>query len=133
MDSHLPQDENVPLIKGDLNLNTVISDLDKLLDTKNTSNAHVHVKEYISQLKSRYNESSNCYKDDEELKSLILKHPYFKNPCKFPIRLISIMKYLQKKGVDIKEKDIDLRIDDLIASINEVERLEFGRYRAKCS
>ncbi len=67
-------------------------------------------------------------KDKEEIVSLIKKHPYFKNPCNYHIRLVTIMKYLKRKDVDINLPDADLIIDDLIASLDGVERLEYGRY-----
>ncbi len=66
--------------------------------------------------------------DKEEIVSLIKKHPYFKNPCNYHIRLVTIMKYLKRKDVDINLPDADLVIDDLIASLDGVERLEYGRY-----
>ncbi len=68
---------------------------------------------------------------DEDILALIKKHPYFKNPCKYPIRIISIMKYLKKKGFNVSEKDIDLKVDQLIASISDVDKIEFGLYVVK--
>ncbi len=66
--------------------------------------------------------------DKEEITYLIKKHPYFKNPCNYPIRLITIMKYLKRKDVDINLPDADLVVDELIATLDGVERLEYGRY-----
>ncbi len=69
--------------------------------------------------------------EDDELISILKKHPYFKNPCKYPIRMISIMKHLKKKGIDVSEKDVDLRVDRLISSISNVDKIEFGFYRVQ--
>ncbi len=65
---------------------------------------------------------------DEDILALIKKHPYFKNPCKYPIRIISIMKYLKKKGLDVGKKDVDLKVDELISNISNVDKIEFGLY-----
>ncbi len=69
--------------------------------------------------------------EDDELICILKKHPYFKNPCKYPIRMISIMKHLKKKGIDVSEKDVDLRVDRLISSISNVNKIEFGFYRVQ--
>ncbi len=70
------------------------------------------------------------YSEEEkaEISCLIKKHPYFKNPCNYQIRLVAIMKYLKRKDVDISLPDADLIIDQLISQIDGVERLEYGRY-----
>ncbi|MDO4772313.1 MAG: hypothetical protein Q4A72_01880 [Bacillota bacterium] len=73
--------------------------------------------------------SSRIVSGEEELLNAIRKHPYFKNPCKYPIRIISIMKYLKKKGFDVKEKDIDLKVDELISQLPDVTKVDFGLYK----
>ncbi len=65
---------------------------------------------------------------DDDILAVIKKHPYFKNPCKYPIRIISIMKYLKKKGFNVGEEDVDLKVDELITSISNVDKIEFGLY-----
>lgn len=69
--------------------------------------------------------------DEDSIKSKIEKHPYFKNPCNYPIRLITIMKYLKKKGVDISYKDIDLVVDRLIQEMDGVKKVGNGMYLKK--
>ncbi len=67
--------------------------------------------------------------EDEEIIEIIKKHPYFKNPCKYPIRIISIMKYLKRKGLDVHAEDADLKVDALLSSLGNVNRIAFGLYK----
>lgn len=69
--------------------------------------------------------------DEKSIKNKIEKHPYFKNPCDYPIRLVTIMKYLKKKGVDTTYKDIDLIVDKLIQEIEGVKKIGDGMYIKK--
>ncbi len=66
--------------------------------------------------------------DEKKIKKVIEKHPYFKNPCDYPIRLITIMKYLKKKGLNTNYKNIDLIVDRLIQEINGVKKVGDGMY-----
>lgn len=67
--------------------------------------------------------------DREAIKKLIEKHPYIKNPNSYHIRLITIMKYLKKKGVDISIPDIDLLVDEVIQSVDGVKKVADGKYK----
>lgn len=67
--------------------------------------------------------------DRDEIKKLIEKHPYIKNPNSYHIRLITIMKYLKKKGVDVNIADIDLLVDEIIQTIDGVKKLADGKYK----
>ncbi|WP_129596065.1 hypothetical protein [Anaerophilus nitritogenes] len=69
--------------------------------------------------------------NEASIKKKIEKHPYFKNPCDYPIRLITIMKYLKKKGVDINFQDMDLIVDKLIQQIDGVKKVGEGMYLKK--
>ncbi len=69
--------------------------------------------------------------DEYKIKKNIEKHPYFKNPCNYPIRLITIMKYLKKKGINIHYTDIDLIVDKLIQEIEGVKKIGDGMYLKK--
>ncbi|TCO80071.1 hypothetical protein [Marinisporobacter balticus] len=69
--------------------------------------------------------------DEKSIKNKIEKHPYFKNPCDYPIRLVTIMKYLKKKGVNIHYKDMDLIVDKLIQAIDGVKKVGDGMYFKK--
>ncbi len=64
----------------------------------------------------------------DELKTLIERHPFFKNPNNYYIRLITIMKYLKKKGVDISLPDMDILVDEVILSIDGVKKRGYGQY-----
>ncbi len=119
--------DTIPLPKGDLDLISMINQIEEL---SKDSSSNALVREYLNDIKTQLLNSKTYYKD-EELIEIIKRHPYFKNPCKYPIRMISIMKYLKKKGVDVEEKDMDLRVDRLISDLSNIERIEFGRYRVK--
>lgn len=67
--------------------------------------------------------------DQDYIQKLIEKHPYFKNPNSYHIRLITIMKYLKKKGVDVSIPDIDLMVDEIIRKIEGVKKVADGKYR----
>lgn len=69
--------------------------------------------------------------DEYKIKKSIEKHPYFKNPCNYPIRLITIMKYLKKKGINMHYTDIDLIVDRLIQEIEDVHKVGEGMYIKK--
>ena len=69
--------------------------------------------------------------DEKSIKKKIEKHPYFKNPCDYPIRIITIMKYLKKKGVNIDYKDMDLIVDKLIREMDGVKKVGDGMYLKK--
>ena len=69
--------------------------------------------------------------DEAKLITLIEKHPYFKNPCDYPIRLITLLKYLRKKGINVNYADIDIYIDKLIQRIEGVKKVGRGLYLKK--
>ncbi len=124
MDSHSSLSDNVPLREGVLDVECLIDNLSVMLEQPDLSNARI--KEYIENIKLKKIEHKLM--SDQNIKDIILKHPYFKNPCKYPIRLINIMKHLKKKGLDVSEKDIDIRVDRILSGIDGIERIEFGRY-----
>lgn len=67
--------------------------------------------------------------DQDHIRKLIEKHPYFKNPNSYHIRLITIMKYLKKKGLDVAIVDIDLLVDEIIQKIDGVKKVADGKYK----
>lgn len=69
--------------------------------------------------------------DAEQLEKAILQHPYFKNPCDYPIRLLTILKYLKRKGFDMNYSDIDLYIDRLLQKMEAVRKVGRGLYMHK--
>jgi hypothetical protein len=66
--------------------------------------------------------------DKSHIRKLVEKHPFFKNPNTYHIRLITIMKYLKKKGVDIQINDMDLLVDEVIQTIDGVKKIADGKY-----
>lgn len=115
-----------------LQVNDLIKDIKYLIekhdDPKDTLNQYLdQVEEQIeTQLANQLNQV-----DRDEIRHLIEKHPYFKNPCNYHIRLITIMKYLKKKGIDIRIPDIDLLVEDIILNIQGVKKVGDGRYKRK--
>jgi hypothetical protein len=67
--------------------------------------------------------------DEEKMLSQIEKHPYFKNPCDYPIRLLTILKYLKNKGFNMHYKDIDIYVDKLIQRIEGIKKVGRGLYK----
>ncbi len=72
--------------------------------------------------------SMTCEEKLMAMKSDILLHPYFKNPSRYPVRLLTILKYLKKKGHDVSDNNIDEIVDELILSIEGVRAISFGKY-----
>ncbi|MGB3368763.1 MAG: hypothetical protein WBA54_14805 [Acidaminobacteraceae bacterium] len=112
-----------------LNMNGVISDLKKLIDSHDDPSHQLT--EYLNKVEKKIdivskNELLNV--DKGQVKMLIEKHPFFKNPNTYAIRLITIMKYIKKKGTNINVPDMDLLVDEIIMSINGVTKVGYGKY-----
>lgn len=69
--------------------------------------------------------------DEEKILAAIGRHPYFKNPCDYPIRLITILKYLKHKGFNMNYADIDIYVDRLIQKMDNVKKVGKGLYMVK--
>lgn len=115
-----------------LQMDAIIKDIKHLI--KNHDDPKETLNKYLDKVEERIeshlaNKLNNVNRD--EIKQLIEKHPYFKNPCNYHIRLITIMKYLKKKGIDVRIPDIDLLVEDIIANIQGVTKIGDGRYRRK--
>ena len=82
---------------------------------------------------SIFNQSGSIIIDEQKMISQIEKHPYFKNPCDYPIRLITILKYLKEKGFNLNYKDIDIYVDKIIQRIDGVKKVGRGLYLKKKS
>lgn len=109
-----------------------LRDLKKFLKKYNKSTSQID--QYIHRLEGNMDMEKvvQIYDIDENaIKKSIEKHPYFKNPCDYPIRLLTIMKYLKKKGTDIHYKDMDLIVDRLIQEIDGVKKVGDGMYLKK--
>lgn len=80
---------------------------------------------------SIFNKSGPIIIDESKMIAQIEKHPYFKNPCDYPIRLITIMKYLKEKNFNMNYKDIDIYVDKIIQKIDGVRKVGRGLYLKK--
>ncbi len=114
-----------------MDMDDMIRDIRKIIDNKASTQ---DLKQYLEDLESQM-ESKQIVDlqsvDKNQIRALLMKHPYFKNPSSYHIRLVTIMKYLKKKGVDTSIPDIDLLVDRIIQSIEGVEKLGYGRYKRK--
>lgn len=130
--SKKPEGPDVENKKDPVHLNNVIGDIKEVLNKYD--NPKKVLEEYLDEIESKL-DTERMLKvhemNKEEIKSMIMEHPYFKNPNDYGIRLITIMKFLKKKGIDTSIPDIDLLIDQIITSIDGVEKLEFGKYNKK--
>ncbi|OPL07796.1 MAG: hypothetical protein AVO33_00135 [delta proteobacterium ML8_F1] len=110
-----------------LSMEEVISHIKEIIEEQ------IEPSESLNLLIAQAEKKINCPQeiDLEKIKDLILKHPFFKNPNHYHIRLITIMKYLKKKGVDITIPDLDLMVDELIASLPGVKKVSSDRYQYK--
>lgn len=78
---------------------------------------------------SIFNQGVSIVIDADKMLTQIEKHPYFKNPCDYPIRLITILKYLKGKGFNMNFKDIDVYVDKLIQKVEGVKKVGRGLYK----
>jgi hypothetical protein len=128
--SEVPEQEYSPIRK--LEMIDVLEDIKSLLEKHD--NPALELQKYLSDVESKINDENKLKLesvDRTQIKHLIEKHPYFKNPSTYHIRLITIMKYLKKKGIDITINDFDLLVDEIIMSIEGVEKISYGKYSRK--
>jgi hydroxymethylpyrimidine pyrophosphatase-like HAD family hydrolase len=110
---------------------SVINNIKNILENQDDlSQISKYIKKVENEMKNVKIEPDNVY-DREYIKTLIQKHPFFKNPNNYHIRLITIMKYLKKKGVDTAVEDLDLIVDEIIQEIPGVVKKGYGRYSRK--
>jgi len=125
-------DNNKKIMEASTNgirMESIIKDIRVLLNKYN--NPKEHVNDYLRKVEKKMmngNIENEYLIDRNTIKKYIEKHPYFKNPCNYHIRLLTIMKYLKKKGVDISIKDIDLIVDEIIQEIDGVKKVGEGKY-----
>lgn len=112
-----------------IQMENVIKDIRVLLNKYNDPKQYVN--DYLRKVEKKMEDKSievEYFIDRDKIKKYIEKHPYFKNPCNYHIRLLTIMKYLKKKGIDINIKDIDLIVDEVIQEIDGVKKVGEGKY-----
>ncbi|MCK8060699.1 MULTISPECIES: hypothetical protein [unclassified Fusibacter] len=129
MDTIPRQDDEVPNYQEALNVEDILKDIKFLIDEHGGSKDRL--KAYLENVEEQvqsFKQNAVTEADKQQIKLLVEKHPYFKNPCNYHIRLITIMKYLKRKGINIAIEDIDLVVDSIIESIDGVVKVEYGRY-----
>ncbi len=75
-----------------------------------------------------FEKGSPILPDQRLIVEAIERHPYFKNPCDYPIRLLTILKYLKRKGFSMNYADIDIYVDHLLQKMDGVKKVGRGRY-----
>ena len=125
-----PDDQSIrPTASERLESKDIIHDIKTLLEQHD--NPADILQQYLEEVEERIEEEERSQLetvDRESLKTLIEKHPFFKNPNNYHIRLITIMKYLKKKGIDISVPDMDLLVDEVIQTIDGVKKKGYGQY-----
>lgn len=97
---------------------------------KNTDDIDFIIKNLQEQIKA-FSAADPTLPDDEKFAAAIEKHPYFKNPCDYPIRLITILKYLKSRGFNMNYTDIDIYVDKIIQKMDGVKKVGRGLYLYK--
>lgn len=124
------KDDPVVRNNKNINVNDIIDDIKGVLGEHD--NPKEVLEKYLEDVESKI-DTERILKlhqlNRKKIKELIKRHPYFKNPNDYGIRLVSIMKYLKKKGIDTTINDIDLFIDEIIKSCEGVKVIEFGKYK----
>lgn len=116
---------------GQIAVGSVINNIKSILENdEDLSQISKYIKKVENEMKNVKIEPDNVY-DREYIRTLLMKHPFFKNPNNYYIRLITIMKYLKKKGVDTSVEDLDFVVDEIILEIPGVIKKGYGRYARK--
>lgn len=125
-----PDDQTIrPIASERLESKDIINDIKTLLEQHDDPTDILQ--QYIGEVEERIEEEERSQLetvDRDSIKALIEKHPFFKNPNNYHIRLITIMKYLKKKGIDINMPDMDLLVDEIIQTIDGVRKKGYGQY-----
>ena len=125
-----PDDQTIrPIASERLESKDIINDIKTLLEQHEDPTDILQ--QYIGEVEERIEEEERTQLetvDRDSIKTLIEKHPFFKNPNNYHIRLITIMKYLKKKGIDINMPDMDLLVDEIIQTIDGVKKRGYGQY-----
>lgn len=109
----------------------LLKNIKELIKNNDKSKLEAYIEELENLLS--YDTISYYEKESEKIQQLIRKHPYFKNPCSYPIRLLTIMKYLKKKGIDTRIEDIDLLVNRTVENMDGVSVTGPGMYIVKKS
>ena len=121
------KDDGESLEIDEVKVQDIIKDIKNII--KNNINPSDEINNFINGVEEKIEKIEVI--DRIIIKKLIVKHPFFKNPNNYHIRLITIMKYLKKKGVDISTKDIDIVVDEIIMTIHGIKKHGEDRYALK--
>ncbi|MBN2261159.1 MAG: hypothetical protein JW702_11470 [Clostridiales bacterium] len=121
------RDEYMSLENCDVTVEDIINDIKNIME--NHENPSIKINDLINGVEEIIEKKAVV--DKEKIKNLILRHPFFKNPNHYYIRLITIMKYLKKKGIDMAIRDIDLVVDEIIQQLPGVKKIGQDRYALK--
>jgi len=119
--------ENIYLENEEVNVGEFIKNIKEII--KNHENPSDKINVLIDEVEKKIVKNGTV--DKIKIKNIIEKHPFFKNPNNYHIRLITIMKYLDKKGINVATKDIDLIVDEIILSIKGIRKIGEDRYALK--
>ena len=135
-DTYIPNHEavlKIPIdtenIREELNFYKLLRDIFKEYD-KNTEDLDFIIKNMEDQI-IEFNVSEPVLPNEDKIIAVIEKHPYFKNPCDYPIRLLTLLKYLRKKGLNVNYADIDIYMDKIIQRMDGVKKVGRGLYQKK--
>lgn len=135
-DAYIPNHEavlKIPIdtanIREELNFYKLLRDIFKEYD-KNTEDLDFIIKNMEDQI-IEFNVSEPVLPNEDKIIAVIEKHPYFKNPCDYPIRLLTLLKYLRKKGLNVNYADIDIYMDKIIQRMDGVKKVGRGLYQKK--
>lgn len=119
--------KNIYLENQEIDVGELIGNIKDII--KNHKNPSDKINVLIDEVEEKIVKNGTV--DKIKIKNIIEKHPFFKKPNNYHIRLITIMKYLDKKGINIATKDIDLIVDEIIQSISGVRKIGEDRYALK--
>ena len=132
-DTHIPGQEavlKIPIaaenIREELNFYKTLKDHFKIYG-KPTDDLDFIIKNLEDQI-GDFEADSPILPDQKSMEEAIAKHPYFKNPCDYPIRLLTILKYLKHRGFHMNYADIDVYVDNIVQKMDGVKKVGRGLY-----
>ncbi len=68
---------------------------------------------------------------NDDMLSILLKHPFFRNPNHYYVRRITLIKYLKKKGFHVSGNNFSEELDKVLLGIHGVSRAGIDGYSFK--
>ena len=132
-DTHIPGQEavlKIPIaaenIREELNFYKTLKDHFKIYG-KPTDDLDFIIKNLEDQI-ADFEAGSPILPDQKSMEEAIAKQPYFKNPCDYPISLLTILKYLKHRGFHMNYADIDVYVDNIVQKMDGVKKVGRGLY-----